>query len=283
MVDFSSRAKIDILLCVGGDGTQKGSLAIAEEIARRGLPISVVGIPKTIDNDIQFVRANLRLLQRHRIRARDPRRRPLRIQGRPQRHRPRQGHGPRLRVHRRRRRRRLAGSQLRPRARNPPAPRWPQGIPRRPPPPHHRPPPCRRRRRRRRRPGPDPRRSGRRQIRQPRQGRHRPLPARPHPNLLCRPRHRGEPQVHRPSYVIRSVPPIRRTPGCATASPATPSMPPWPAKPDSSSASGTTASSTSPSRSPPATAKPSTPKATSGKPSSPPPANPPTGISPHMV
>ena len=56
MVDFLVQRGIDILLCVGGDGTQKGSHAIAEEIARRRLPISVVGVPKTIDNDIQFVR-----------------------------------------------------------------------------------------------------------------------------------------------------------------------------------------------------------------------------------
>ena len=56
MVDFLVQRGIDIQLCVGGDGTQKGSHAIAEEIARRRLPISVVGVPKTIDNDIQFVR-----------------------------------------------------------------------------------------------------------------------------------------------------------------------------------------------------------------------------------
>jgi len=56
MVDFLVQRGIDILLCVGGDGTQRGSHEIAEEIARRKLPISVVGVPKTIDNDIQFVR-----------------------------------------------------------------------------------------------------------------------------------------------------------------------------------------------------------------------------------
>lgn len=55
MVDFLAARHIDVLLCVGGDGTQKGSHALAEEIARRGLPISIVGVPKTIDNDIQFV------------------------------------------------------------------------------------------------------------------------------------------------------------------------------------------------------------------------------------
>lgn len=56
MVDFLENGKIDILLCIGGDGTQRGSHEIAEEIARRKLPISIVGVPKTIDNDIQFVR-----------------------------------------------------------------------------------------------------------------------------------------------------------------------------------------------------------------------------------
>jgi 6-phosphofructokinase 1 len=56
MVDFLVNREIDMLICVGGDGTQKGSHAIAEEIKKRGLPISVVGVPKTIDNDIQFVR-----------------------------------------------------------------------------------------------------------------------------------------------------------------------------------------------------------------------------------
>lgn len=56
MVDFLVDRKIDILLCVGGDGTQKGAHALVEEIARRRLPISIVGVPKTIDNDIQFVR-----------------------------------------------------------------------------------------------------------------------------------------------------------------------------------------------------------------------------------
>ncbi len=55
MVDFLVNRGIDLLLCVGGDGTQKGTHALAEEITRRRLPIAVVGVPKTIDNDIQFV------------------------------------------------------------------------------------------------------------------------------------------------------------------------------------------------------------------------------------
>ncbi|AMV36805.1 ATP-dependent 6-phosphofructokinase [Planctomyces sp. SH-PL62] len=55
IVDTLARESIDILFCVGGDGTQRGALAIADEVRRRGLGKAVVGIPKTIDNDIQFV------------------------------------------------------------------------------------------------------------------------------------------------------------------------------------------------------------------------------------
>ncbi len=55
MVDFLHRHGINVLLCVGGDGTQRAAHQIHEEITRRGLKISVVGIPKTIDNDIEYV------------------------------------------------------------------------------------------------------------------------------------------------------------------------------------------------------------------------------------
>lgn len=55
MVDFLQKRGINVLLALGGDGTQRGAHAIAEEAERRGLPIAVVGIPKTIDNDIQYV------------------------------------------------------------------------------------------------------------------------------------------------------------------------------------------------------------------------------------
>ena len=47
--------KIDVLLAVGGDGTQRGALALSRAAREAGLPIAVVGIPKTIDNDIQYV------------------------------------------------------------------------------------------------------------------------------------------------------------------------------------------------------------------------------------
>jgi 6-phosphofructokinase 1 len=55
MVDTLVRMKIGILFTIGGDGTQRGALAISEEAERRGLKISVVGIPKTIDNDVSYV------------------------------------------------------------------------------------------------------------------------------------------------------------------------------------------------------------------------------------
>ena len=55
IVDTLSRMNINLLFCVGGDGSLRGAHAIAEECRRRRLAISVVGIPKTIDNDLQFV------------------------------------------------------------------------------------------------------------------------------------------------------------------------------------------------------------------------------------
>jgi 6-phosphofructokinase 1 len=53
-VDFLVAEGINMLFTIGGDGTQKGAHAIAQEVRRRGLEIAVVGIPKTIDNDIKF-------------------------------------------------------------------------------------------------------------------------------------------------------------------------------------------------------------------------------------
>jgi 6-phosphofructokinase 1 len=55
MVDYLISLNVSILFTIGGDGTQRGAQAISQEIARRGLNMSVVGIPKTIDNDIAFV------------------------------------------------------------------------------------------------------------------------------------------------------------------------------------------------------------------------------------
>ena len=55
MVDFLEQRGIDILFCVGGDGTQRGAHAICGELRKRGVRKAVVGIPKTIDNDIPYV------------------------------------------------------------------------------------------------------------------------------------------------------------------------------------------------------------------------------------
>lgn len=54
MVDFLVERRIDILFTIGGDGTQRGALELTREIEKRGHAISVIGIPKTIDNDILF-------------------------------------------------------------------------------------------------------------------------------------------------------------------------------------------------------------------------------------
>ncbi len=55
MVDYLEKARVNLLFTVGGDGTQRGAHAIAGEAQRRGLPLAVVGIPKTIDNDLPYV------------------------------------------------------------------------------------------------------------------------------------------------------------------------------------------------------------------------------------
>ncbi len=55
MVDSLERHRINLLFSLGGDGTQKGNHAIFEAADRRGLKIAVVGVPKTIDNDISYV------------------------------------------------------------------------------------------------------------------------------------------------------------------------------------------------------------------------------------
>ena len=55
IVDTLARMNINILFCIGGDGSLRCAHDVAEECKRRKLGISVVGIPKTIDNDLQFV------------------------------------------------------------------------------------------------------------------------------------------------------------------------------------------------------------------------------------
>lgn len=54
IVDRLEQMGISILMVIGGDGTIRGAMGIADEVAKRGLKISVIGVPKTIDNDIMF-------------------------------------------------------------------------------------------------------------------------------------------------------------------------------------------------------------------------------------
>jgi 6-phosphofructokinase 1 len=55
IADTLAAYAVDMLFCIGGDGTQRGAHAIHEEIASRHLETAVVGVPKTIDNDISWV------------------------------------------------------------------------------------------------------------------------------------------------------------------------------------------------------------------------------------
>jgi 6-phosphofructokinase 1 len=55
MVRTLANLKVGILFAIGGDGTLKGAQKIGEEAVRQGIALSVIGIPKTIDNDVSFV------------------------------------------------------------------------------------------------------------------------------------------------------------------------------------------------------------------------------------
>ena len=55
IVDCLEQMSINVLFVIGGDGTLRGAMHITREIANRGAKIAVVGIPKTIDNDIMFI------------------------------------------------------------------------------------------------------------------------------------------------------------------------------------------------------------------------------------
>ncbi len=55
MVDTLEKLGVQVLFTIGGDGTLRGAHALAQEIKKRDLAISVIGVPKTIDNDISFI------------------------------------------------------------------------------------------------------------------------------------------------------------------------------------------------------------------------------------
>jgi 6-phosphofructokinase 1 len=54
-VDNLIRRDVHILFTIGGDGTQRGGNELFQQSRQRGHTLSVVGIPKTIDNDVAFV------------------------------------------------------------------------------------------------------------------------------------------------------------------------------------------------------------------------------------
>jgi 6-phosphofructokinase 1 len=55
MVDALERMNVSVVFLIGGDGTMRAAEAIQAVVAERRLKIAVIGIPKTIDNDIHFV------------------------------------------------------------------------------------------------------------------------------------------------------------------------------------------------------------------------------------
>jgi 6-phosphofructokinase 1 len=55
VVDNLEANGIGILFVVGGDGSMRGAMRLCAEISRRALRIAVVGVPKTIDNDVPFI------------------------------------------------------------------------------------------------------------------------------------------------------------------------------------------------------------------------------------
>lgn len=54
-VDHLMNMGINMLFTIGGDGTQRGGNALFQEAKKRGYDLAVVGIPKTIDNDVAYV------------------------------------------------------------------------------------------------------------------------------------------------------------------------------------------------------------------------------------
>jgi len=55
IIDSLERININLLFMIGGDGTLKAATLLADAILKRGLKIGVIGVPKTIDNDIHMV------------------------------------------------------------------------------------------------------------------------------------------------------------------------------------------------------------------------------------
>ena len=55
MVETCKQNGINILFTIGGDGTLRGAAAVAEQAEKMGYELAVIGVPKTIDNDLMWV------------------------------------------------------------------------------------------------------------------------------------------------------------------------------------------------------------------------------------
>jgi len=55
IVDSLERLNVNILFVIGGDGSMRAAKSIVEEVSKRKKKLAVIGIPKTIDNDINFI------------------------------------------------------------------------------------------------------------------------------------------------------------------------------------------------------------------------------------
>jgi 6-phosphofructokinase 1 len=55
IVDCLEQLGVNIFFVIGGDGSMRGALRVAEVVAQRERRIAVVGVPKTIDNDIPYI------------------------------------------------------------------------------------------------------------------------------------------------------------------------------------------------------------------------------------
>jgi len=55
IVDTMEKLNFNMCFIIGGDGTQRGTLDIAEEVDKRNLKIAMIGIPKTVDNDFALI------------------------------------------------------------------------------------------------------------------------------------------------------------------------------------------------------------------------------------
>jgi 6-phosphofructokinase 1 len=55
MVDTLVRLGVSVLFVVGGDGSLRGAQKIADSAQARDVDLAVVGVPKTIDNDIPYI------------------------------------------------------------------------------------------------------------------------------------------------------------------------------------------------------------------------------------